>query len=80
MPTPLVSLPGVACVQQAATALIPQPHWNVGTSLCHAVFQGWGPTALLPQDFIFSPRLLHGFTVPGTSFYVFTPESAGLWF
>lgn len=80
MPTPLVSLPGVARVQQAATALIPQPHWNVGTSLCRAVFQGWGLTALLPQDFIFSPRLLHGFTVPGTRFYVSTPESAGLWF
>lgn len=26
--------------------------------------------ALLPQDFIFLPRLLHDFTVPGTRFYV----------
>lgn len=39
-----------------------------------------GPWRHCSQDFIFSPHLLHDFTVRGIRFYVFfTPESSGPW-
>lgn len=76
VPTPLVSLPDMVFGQQAGTLFILQPHWNVGTSLCCAVWKrGTGAlTALLPKTSLSCHGSCRISRYRGQGFYVYYPR------